>query len=255
MLEDIAGQFLYHPEPIPLDMPPPRWAGGAREIWVDAFDGVRIHGLWWPPPVGRPTVLFLHGNAQEVYSWSPVRDDLAALDCGMLLIDYRGYGKSEGKPGEAGLYADGRGSLRWLRREGVDPAETVLFGKSLGGAVACEIARGVELKGLILESTFTSLASVAENLFPFARGHTVKNTAYNSISKLPEIRCGLLVIHGSADTLIPVREGKALFEAAGEPKDLFIVSGAGHNDVSIVAGPGYGRRIREWLDGAPRAVA
>ncbi|MBU4174962.1 MAG: alpha/beta hydrolase [Actinobacteria bacterium] len=304
MLEDIASRFLYYPEPIPPDMPPPQWAADSREVWIDTEDGVRIHGLWWPAPEGRPTILFLHGNAQEVYSWSLVREDLAALECGMLLIDYRGYGKSEGKPGESGLYADGRGALEWLRREGIEAGETVIFGKSLGGAVACEIARGVNLKGLILESTFTSLASVACNLFPFARGYTPADTAYNSLAKLPEIQCGLMVIHGDADMLIPVGEGEALFEAAGEPKcpapqvrlstesveaplrqgarprrtsvvrrgsgtqpewmqrrsnasvfvergtnRLLIVRGAGHNDVSIVAGSEYGGRIREWLDG------
>ncbi len=249
MLEDIASRYLYYPDPIPRDMPPPQWAAGAREVWINTEDGVRIHGLWWLAPEGRPTILFLHGNAQEVYSWSLVREDLAALECGMLLIDYRGYGKSEGEPGEAGLYADGRGALEWLRREGIRAGETMVFGKSLGGAVACEIARGVDLKGLILESTFTSLASVARNLFPFARGYAPADTAYNSLTKLPEIQCGLMVIHGDADMLIPVGEGEALFEAAGEPKELLVVRGAGHNDVSMVAGSVYGQRIREWLDG------
>lgn len=249
MLEEIAERFLYYPDSIPPDMPPPGWVEGAREVWIDTEDGVKIHGLWWPEPEGRPAVLFLHGNAQEVYSWSLVREDLTALECRMLLIDYRGYGKSQGKPGESGLYADGRAALQWLSREGVGTGETIVFGKSLGGAVACEIARGLKLRGLVLESTFTSLASVARNLFPFARGYTPGGTVYNSLDKLPGIRCGLLVIHGDSDTLIPVGEGEALFGAANEPKELLIVRGAGHNDVSMVAGREYGASIRAWLDG------
>lgn len=243
-----AQRFLYYPDRIPPEMPPPRWASGAREIWLDS-SGVRIHGLWWPEPEGRPAVLFLHGNAQEVYSWSPVRDDLCALECPMLLIDYRGYGKSRGEPGEQGLYSDGRAALEWLEGEGFGQDDIVVFGKSLGGAVTCEIARGRQLKGLVLESTFTSLASVARNLFPFAPRYVPAAAVYNSIDKLREIECPIMVIHGDIDALIPVSEGLALYEAAGEPKELFLVEGAGHNDVSMVAGRRYGLRLRGWLDG------
>lgn len=219
-------------------------------MWMTAADGVRIHGLWWPEPAGRPAVLFLHGNAQEVYSWSLVREDLAALECRMLLIDYHGYGKSGGRPGEEALYADGRAALEWLSGQGVAAGETVVFGKSLGGAVACEIARGAKPAGLVLESTFTSLASVARSLFPFAPAYSPHGSTYDSINRLSGIECPVLVIHGDMDMLIPFDEGEALFEAAREPKEMFAVRGAGHNDVSMVAGDAYGRRIREWLDRA-----
>jgi fermentation-respiration switch protein FrsA (DUF1100 family) len=248
-MEDLFEQFLYYPDRLPAELPPPSWAHGAREVRMDTEDGVSIHGLWWSEPADRPAVLFLHGNAQEVYSWSLVREDLAELDCRLLLIDYHGYGKSGGRPHEAGLYADGRAALRWLQDQGVPAANTVIFGKSLGGAVACDIARGVGIRGLILESTFTSLASVARNLFPFAREYTPDEGVYNSIEKLPEIRCPLMIIHGDADALIPVEEGLTLYEAANEPRELFIVRGAGHNDVSLSAGVRYGANLREWLDG------
>jgi uncharacterized protein len=247
--EELFEQMLYYPDRLPAEMPPPRWASGAQEVRMEADDGVWIHGLWWPEPQGRPVVLFLHGNAQEVYSWSLVHEDLADLECRLLLIDYHGYGKSGGRPHEAGLYADGRAALRWLEDQGVAMSDTLVFGKSLGGAVACEIARGRGIKGLLLESTFTSLASVARNLFPFAEGYAPDETVYNSAEKLPQITCPLMVIHGDSDMLIPVEEGLALFEAANEPKKLFIIQGAGHNDVSLSAGPRYGTFIRHWLDG------
>jgi pimeloyl-ACP methyl ester carboxylesterase len=248
-MEQLFEELLYYPDRLPATLPPPRWASGAREVWMEADDGVTIHGLWWPEPEDRPAVLFLHGNAQEVYSWSLVHQDLAGLDCRLLLIDYHGYGKSGGRPHEAGLYADGRAALRWLEDNGVPAADTLIFGKSLGGAVACHVARGLEVKGLILESTFTSLASVARNLFPFAGGYTPDEGVYNSIEKLPRIQCPLLIIHGDGDALIPVEEGLALYEAANQPKELIIVEGAGHNDVSLCAGDRYGASLRNWLDG------
>jgi len=248
MPDELFESLLYYPDRIQRDMPPPRWVPpGAREVWLAAEDGTELHGLWWDEPADRPAILFLHGNAQEVYSWSLVREDLAAPGCRMLLIDYRGYGKSAGEPHEAGLYMDGRAALSWLAGQDVPESDIVVFGKSLGGAVACEIARGADLAGLVLESTFTSLASVARTLFPFARSIDVKG-AYDSISKLPEISCPVLVIHGEVDTLIPFDEGMRLFEAAGEPRRLFAVRGAGHNDVSIVAGDVYGKTVGEWLD-------
>lgn len=240
--------LLYYPDRLPADLPPPVWAADAEEVWMRAADGVRIHGLWWPGPEGRPAVLFLHGNAQEVYSWSPVREDLAAMECGLLLVDYRGYGKSEGAPGEEGLYADGRAAMSWLEQRGLPAGRTVVFGKSLGGAVACEIATDRPVMGLVLESTFTSLASVARNLFPFA-GWMPDMEVYDSQSKLPGVHSPVLVVHGDRDALIPVEEGLALFRSANEPKELLVVEGAGHNDVSMSAGAGYGRALRSWLNG------
>jgi uncharacterized protein len=250
MSNDLFESFLYYPDRIARDMPPPAWTPpGAREVWMDDEDGTRIHGLWWDEPAAGPAILFLHGNAQEVYSWSLVREDLEPLGCRMLLIDYRGYGKSDGEPREEGLYMDGRAALAWLASQGIPVERTVIFGKSLGGAVACEIVRGKPLGGLVLESTFTSLASVARNLFPFAPGVQGVEGAYDSISRLTEISCPVLVVHGDVDALIPVEEGMRLFEAAREPKELFIVGGAGHNDVSMVAGREYSDRIGRWMEG------
>lgn len=241
-------RFLYFPERIPGDTPPPYWARGAREIWVTTDDGVKVHGLWWDEPAGAPVVLFFHGNAQDVFQWSPVHDELAPLECRMLLMDYPGYGKSEGRPFEEALYADGRAALQWLRDSGVDDKEIVVFGKSLGGAVACGVCPGLPLRGLVLESAFTSLLSVSSNLFPFTPGELPGEDVYHSAARIRDIHCPVLVVHGDADTLIPVSEGLALFDTANEPKELYIVHGAGHNDVHLVGGDAYATRIKEWLD-------
>ncbi len=241
--------YLYYPERMPPDLPPPPWAGNAQEVWLGTDDGVRIHGLWWGEPADDGAILFLHGNAQDAYQWSPVHEELGGLGRRMLLIDYRGYGKSEGEPRERGLYSDGRAALEWLRDSGVDDEDIVVIGKSLGGAVACGICGGLPLRGLVLESTFTSLLAVARNLFPFQHPDQPRPESYNSQSKLRDIHCPVLVIHGDADMLIPVREGMALYAAANSPKELYVVEGAGHNDVSLVAGEEYVRRIRNWLEG------
>ncbi len=239
--------FLYYPDRLPPDMPPPRWAGGAKEVWLDTADGTRIHALWWPHPENQPIILFLHGNAQEVYSWSLIRQELAPLNCRLLLIDYHGYGKSEGSPHEEGLYMDGRAALEWIGKMGVETSDIIVFGKSLGGGVACEIAQDLPLRALILESTFTSLERVARRLFPMLPAGIPLSESYSSIDKISRARCPVMIIHGEQDELIPVQEGLDLYQAAPEPKELYLVRGAGHNDVSLVAGREYSNKISDFL--------
>ncbi|MDY6794046.1 MAG: alpha/beta hydrolase [Actinomycetota bacterium] len=246
---DLARNFLYYPDRLPRDMPPPSWALGPEEVWMECDDGVRIHGLWWPEPQEGPAILFLHGNAQEVYSWSLIRRELLPLGCRLLLIDYHGYGKSGGEPHEAGLYLDGKAAMAWLHDGGLSDTDIIVFGKSLGGAVACHICQDRGLRALILESTFASLRGVASRLFPMLPPGVPLGEEYPSIERIARARSPVMVIHGSADELIPVEEGEAIFEAAPEPKDFYLVRGAGHNDVSMVAGADYTRRIGDFLDG------
>jgi uncharacterized protein len=249
MLESLVRQFLYYPTRLPADEPPPRYVHGAREVWLDADDGNRIHGLHWTASEGRPTILFFHGNAQSVYEWALLEPELAPLGCGLLLVDYPGYGKSSGEPAEAGLYAAGRAALAWLSAEGVAERSVVIFGKSLGGPVAAETARGRAVRGVILESTFRSVLHVARRLLPMLPlGAALQSERYDTAARLGELRAPLLVVHGTADDLIPVIEGKEIFALAPEPKELYLVEGAGHNDVSYVAGDAYGARLRRWLD-------
>jgi len=249
MMERIVQRFLYYPEKIAAHEPPPSYCGNAQEVWLETDHSDRIHGLFWPAPEGRPTIAFFHGNAQAVYMWALVREDLTAMDCGMLLIDYPGYGKSSGRPTEQGLYAAGRAALSWLNDRQIPDERIVVVGKSLGGGVSVEVAQNRSLCGLVLESTFTSIPAVASRLLPMLpQGLIFSSERYASIDKLPAITCPILVIHGTADKLVHVREGKTIYEQANPPKRLFLVDGAGHNNVALRAGTRYGATLRQWLD-------
>jgi fermentation-respiration switch protein FrsA (DUF1100 family) len=165
----------------------------------------------------------------------------------VLLADYRGYGRSEGRPSERGVYADARAALAHLTDErGVPEDRVVVFGRSLGGGVAVELARGRDLAGLILESTFTSITDVARAAFGPLAG--VLGRRFDSASKVAELRCPLLFFHGDRDTIVPYALGQRLFEQAPEPKAFETLRGAGHNDTVEVGGRPYFERIRRFLD-------
>jgi hypothetical protein len=250
-------RFLYYPEPLAADAPLPPHAAAAEQVFRPTGDGQTVHALWWAPAPGRPTILYFHGNAGHVYDWALVRGELQDAEAGLLLPDYHGYGKSSGRPTEAGLYHDARACAAFLAERGVRPEDTVLLGKSLGGGVAAELARelsaqGRPPRGLVLESTFTSMGSVAQRLVPYLPVAGLVPDRYESAAKLAEIACPVFVIHGALDGLIPPAEGQALFDRARPPKRLWLVPDADHNDVSWVAGSAYGRRLRAFLDD-PRA--
>jgi uncharacterized protein len=253
MIEKLVRQFLYWPESVPADAKPPYYVVGAKEVWVESPDGNKIHGLHWPAPEGRPTILFFHGNAQTVFEWALIREELEPTECGLFLIDYPGYGKSTGSPSEASLYAAGQACYDWLTQTaGVPAQQVIIFGKSLGGGVSTRVAADNPARGLVLESTFTSIPSVAGRLLPMLPTNAAfKSERYESAKRIDRIDMPVLVIHGISDDLIPFSEGKALFEAAREPKEFYEVPGAGHNDVSMRGGREYIRRLNMWIESLP----
>jgi fermentation-respiration switch protein FrsA (DUF1100 family) len=173
---------------------------------------------------------------------------LQRLGVHVLLLDYRGYGRSEGRPGEAGLYADGRAGLAYLTGEQEFPEQrVVVFGRSLGGAVAVDLAQDRELAGLILESTFSSLANAAASIAGSLGARLVRGR-FESAEKISRARAPLLFFHGDRDEIIAYDLGRRLFEAAPEPKAFETLRGAGHNDTVQVGGAPYFERIRRFLD-------
>jgi fermentation-respiration switch protein FrsA (DUF1100 family) len=209
-----------------------------EDVRVTAEDGVALHG-WYVPGRRQVTLLWCHGNAGNI---SHRVDNIGRLHqrlgVGTLIFDYRGYGLSEGTPSEAGTARDARAFRAWLRRR--DPgaaARVVYFGRSLGAAVATALAIEDPPDALILESPFTSVRAMANATLPGA-GYLFRSR-YDTLAAIGRVRAPLLVLHGDADEIVPVAHGRAVFEAAGEPKRFVPIPGARHNDTYVVGGEPY----------------
>jgi pimeloyl-ACP methyl ester carboxylesterase len=251
----IVDRMLFYPTP-GVDLAPERLGLQAEEVFLTTEDDVRIHGFYLPAPGASRALLFLHGNAGNASHRLPNAALLARSGTDVLLLDYRGYGRSEGRPNERGVYADARAGLRHLVEErGFPERRVVLFGRSLGGAVAVDLAQDRPLAGVILESTWSSLADAASSVFgplavPFARGF------FDSSRKIARARSPLLFFHGDRDEIVPYDLGRRLFESAPEPKTFETLHGAGHNDTVEVGGRPYIERLHAFLEEvAPRPGA
>jgi pimeloyl-ACP methyl ester carboxylesterase len=219
------------------------------EVFVDTEDGVRIHAFYLPVPRARRALLFLHGNAGNASHRLPNAAELARLDCSVLVIDYRGYGLSEGKATESGVFADARAGLRYLIEQlGFPENRVILFGRSLGGAVAVDLAQDRKLAGVILESTFPSIADVVSNGPAGAWLGVLVGRRFDSAAKIGRVRAPMLFFHGDRDDVIDHELGRRLFEIAPQPKFFETIRGAGHNDLTQVGGGPYFERIRDFLE-------
>ena len=164
-----------------------------------------------------------------------------------MIIDYRGYGKSEGTPSEDGLYADARAAYDWLIQRGVAPERIVLYGESLGAAVAIELAVRVPVGKLIVQGAFTNIKEMSGRVIPLIPVHWMMRHNYDNLAKVSRIAVPKLHIHGTEDEVIPFDQGRRLFEAAAEPKEFYEVSGAGHNDLVGGEGSRFDDRIKAFL--------
>ena len=200
------------------------------EVGLTTEDGVRLHGWFVPHEHARATVIFFHGNAGNIGDRLGTLRMFHDLGLNVLLFDYRGYGRSEGRPGERGTYRDASAAWEYLTAErGIAADSIVLYGRSLGGAVAAWLAARVSPGALVLDSTFTSVPDLAAELYPFLPARWLSRFRYDSRRRLDEIRTPVLVIHSRDDEIIPYTHGRALFAAASEPK-AFVTLGGGHNN-------------------------
>ena len=214
---------------------PPELEGKAipfEDVEFQSADGTKLHG--WFADHNNPVAIALccHGNAGNIASRGNSlkllnqRHHLAAM-----MFDYRGYGKSEGKPTENGILADARAARTWLaKRKGIPEQEIVLFGRSLGGAVAVDLAAKDGARGLVLVSTFSSMPAVAKNFVPFLPTSLLMTQRFDSVKKIKNYHGPLLQSHGDADELIPIEQGRTLFSAAGGKKNFIVITGGKHND-------------------------
>ena len=227
----------------------PKTAGlDYEDVHLTAGDGTRVHGWYIPAPeAGALTLLFLHGNAGNISHRLESLRIFHLLGVATLIIDYRGYGQSGGNPSEANSYEDALLAWRHLTTErGIAPERIVVFGRSLGAGVATWLAREVRPAGLILESPFRSVPALAAEVYPMFPVRYLARIHYDNTARVAEIACPLLVAHSAGDEIIPIEHGRAVFEAAPQPKRFLEMRG-GHNDGFLVTGTDYYEALKAFL--------
>lgn len=240
--------FLYHPG----SWEDKDWRAISRlplqDVWFPAADGARLFGWYVETAATSPVLLWCHGNGGNIIHRLDNLRRLYELGFSALLFDYRGYGKSQKLlPSESGLYQDALGAYDYLTRTRRIRSERVIcFGRSLGAAVAGELATQKPAAGLILESPFPSVEAIARFYYGGLPVHWLLGGEYRLIDRLPQLSLSKLIIHGNRDHIIPVQFGRQVFDAAKPPKEWYEIDGADHNDTYVVGGAVYFRRIAEF---------
>ncbi len=244
MLQRFVGQFVYYP----MRYPGGDWDGqhraGADDVWLTAKNGTKLNAWWFPLPEAKYATLFLHGNAGNVTHRVDHAEAVKEAGSAILVLDYRGYGKSEGHPTEHGLYQDADAAYDELIRRGYPPGRIIVHGESLGTAVAAELASRRECAALVLESPFASLSRMAGQVVPVLG--PVLAHGFNTERRISGIHVPLLIIHGDADEIVPFSQGREVFDHANQPKTFWQVKGANHNDLLPVAGNDYPKQLRAF---------
>jgi uncharacterized protein len=237
----VGGLYLFQRQLLYLpDRTRPELVGleqlGVREVTLSTEDGLSLLSWYLPPRPGRPVIAYFHGNGGHVGYRAQRLLRFAREGYGVLMPEYRGYGGNPGAPSETGFYADGRAALAFLDHEAIAATRLVLYGESLGSGVAVELAVRHEIAGLILEAPFTSVAEVAQCHFPFVPTARLVTDRFDSLSRIGRVRAPILVLHGEGDRVVPVRFGRALLDAAPEPKEGWFAPEAGHEDLARFGG-------------------
>ena len=254
-LRTVESAITFHPVRIARGstLPLPR---GAEDVWFSAGDGTRLHGWYFKSETPEaPSIVYFHGNGGNILNVGWVGESFAKRGFNVLLFDYRGYGLSAGSAdAESGLYLDGDAAVDFLiTNKRATPQSIVLYGQSLGTAVATDVATRRNVGVLVLESGFSSASSVAASTLPWLPRslHFLAKNRFESARKLSGIRVPVLITHGEPDPVISANESRALFAAANEPKRLLIFPGAGHN-VFGTQGKAYLDQVEEFICGRLR---
>lgn len=244
-------KMIYFPPRYPEGWTSPSVYGLAVEdVWLTAEDGVRINAWFLANSASPKALLWFHGNAENIGMGLEQMKALSHLGTNILAVDYRGYGKSEGLPNEAGVYRDGEAAYRYLvESRHFPPRNIFIYGHSLGGAVATEMAFQHECGGLIVESSFTSMREMARHVMKVPFMEYVTKSRFDSVTKIAQIRAPVMIIHGREDKLIPFSMGERLYAAAHEPK-TFLATQSGHDDPYILGGKEYWDHWKAFINGS-----
>jgi len=218
-----------------------------EEVTLSTNDGVELNAWWIPNPNARATLIFFHGNAGNISHRLDSIEIFYNLGLSVFIFDYRGYGKSTGITSEEGTYIDAETAWTYLVKEkNIMPNNIIIFGRSLGGAIAIWLAEKYSSAALIIESSFTSIADIGKHYYPYLPTNLLARIKYSSKDKVLNIKAPTLFIHSPDDEIIPYKHGKQLFEAANEPKSFLELSG-GHNDGFIISGQKYIDGINSFI--------
>ena len=219
-----------------------------EEVSFKTEDGVSLSAWYVPAENEKGAILFCHGNAGNISHRLDSINIFHSLGLSILIFDYRGYGKSEGRPSEKGTYLDAAAAWDYLVNvRNKLPGKIILFGRSLGGAVAAETALGKNPAGLILESGFTSVPDLGKKYYPWLPVRLLSKFRYSSIDKVASLTCPKLIIHSPEDELVPFEQGQALFKRASSPKEFLQITG-GHNEGFLVSGNIYIEGLKKFLE-------
>ncbi len=236
--------YVYFRADSMIFMPQPATYRDSEEILkIPVNDTENISAVYLPNSRASFTLLYIHGNAEDLGDIRPVLERLHRWGFSVFAYDYRGYGTSDGKPGESNAYQDAGAALEYLQRElEIPPEKTILYGRSVGGGSATALATSHTVGGLILESTFTSAFRVVVPfpLLPFDK--------FPNLDRIRNVRCPVIVMHGGNDRIIPIQHGKTLFAQAPEPKMSLWIAEAGHNDFTWEAGDEHQRALSEFQE-------
>ena len=246
----LENRLVFYPDE-GFDDSPSNWNLSYRDVLLRTQDGEKLHCWYFPLRKESLTLLFCHGNAGNISHRIDNIERLVKRGIAVFLLGYRGYGKSTGRPSEKGIYLDGLAAYDYLvESERISPDRIALFGRSLGGAVAIEVALHREVKCLVVESTFTSLRDMSKTTFPWSLFSPLVPNHYDSGSKIAALSVPKLIVHGKNDEIVPFWMGEKLFALAKDKKKFLAIQGAGHNDTYIVGGTVYLNGLVNFISAA-----
>lgn len=249
LVYSFQSRLVYFPEAVQQIRNTPQAIGlDYTSVNIATSDDETLHGWWVSAPDAKGTVLFFHGNAGNISHRLDYLTMFKRLGYNTLLFDYRGYGQSSGTPSESGTYLDAQAAWRYLvETQRIAPAQIVLFGESLGGAVAAWLAAREKPGMLVLASTFTSVPDLAAEIYPFLPVRWINRFQYNTLESLHSVTCPVFIAHSPQDEIIPFEHSQQLLQAAPEPKQFLTLEG-GHNTGFIFMQPKWIKSLGEFMD-------
>jgi fermentation-respiration switch protein FrsA (DUF1100 family) len=231
-------EVLYTPDELGMDF---------EDVVFKTDDGLHLNGWYIPAENSQFTVLFCHGNGGNIMHRLDSMNIFYKLGLNCFIFDYRGYGNSEGKPGEDGTYLDAEAAYEWLTKEKkISPNDIIIFGRSLGGSIATQLASKVQTRALIIESTFTSYVDIGRKFYPYMPVRLFARFGYRTMDYIKDVHCPVMIIHSRSDDIVPFEFGLELYEVANEPKEFVEIFGS-HNEGFLVSGEIYKKAWIEWL--------